>query len=252
MSFLRIERVSRRFGGIRALEDISLDIPQGCVFGVIGPNGAGKTTLINVLSGLIRPTSGKIWFRDERIDVLPAHAVAARGITRTYQGIKLFRALSARANVIVGQHLSARATVAEALVLAPRATSEERRLQARAEQLLSQVGLAGKGDIRADSLPYGDARRLEIARALGSSPSLLLLDEPVAGMNQIEVGRMQELIRELAAAGHTILLIEHHVGLVMSACERIAVLNFGHKIAEGTPDEVRANPEVVEAYLGRD
>jgi ABC-type branched-subunit amino acid transport system ATPase component len=252
VSFLRVEHLSRHFGGIRAVEDVSLEAPQGCVFGVIGPNGAGKTTLLNLLSGLLKPTSGEVWFRDERIDGLPAHAIAARGITRTYQNIKLFRGLSARENVVIGQHLVGRSSVAQAVFLAPAARAEERQLEARAEELLAQVGLAGKGGQRADFLSYGDARRLEIARALGARPALLLLDEPAAGMNPAEADRLLELIRELAAGGVTIVLVEHHVGLVMSACQRIAVLNFGVKIAEGSPDEIRGNAAVVEAYLGRE
>ncbi len=230
---------------------MSFELPRGIIFGIIGPNGAGKTTLINVLSGLIKPTSGTVTFQGERIENLPAHAVAARGITRTYQNLRLFKGVTARENVIIGQHLNGRSTLAGALIFSSRSRREESEKVHRANELLDLVGLLDKADVRADALSYGDARRLEIARALGSNPSLLLLDEPAAGMNHIEVEHLGGLIRKLADGDRSILLIEHHMGLVMSVCQRVAVLNFGEKLAEGSPAEVAANPAVIEAYLGQ-
>jgi ABC-type branched-subunit amino acid transport system ATPase component len=247
---LRLDAVSRTFGGVRALDGVSFAIGEGTIHGLIGPNGAGKTTAVNLISGLIRPSSGEIRFRDRRIDRLPAHRIAALGVRRTYQNIRLFPAMSAAENLLVGMHSVTRAALWQRLAYLPAARREEERARARSEALLRRVGLAARVDDLARNLSYGQQRRLEIARALASDPQLLLLDEPTAGMNPAEAGEVAALIRSMAGEGRTVLLVEHNMSLVMTVCERITVLDFGRVIAEGTPDEIRADPIVVEAYLG--
>ena len=251
-AILRLENTSRAFGGVRAVDGVSFAVRAGAIHGLIGPNGAGKTTALNLISGLMRPTGGTISFAGARIDRQPAYRIAAMGIRRTYQNIRLFPVMSAVENLIVGMHTVTRAPLWQRLVYAPAARREERETRARAAALLERVGLGRRLHEQARNLSYGEQRRLEIARALASDPRLVLLDEPTAGMNPREVEEVADLIRAMAAEGRTVLLVEHNMALVMSVCERITVLDFGRVIAEGTPAEVSANPAVITAYLGSD
>jgi branched-chain amino acid transport system permease protein len=248
---LRLEGVARTFGGVRALDGASFAVAAGEVHGLIGPNGAGKTTLLNLVSGLMRPSAGAILLDGARIDGLAPHRIAARGLARTFQHIRLFPALSVLENVLVGQHRVRRdASFLRRLLLRPSARAEEAAARERALALLRRVGLEARAHERASTLSYGEQRRVEVARALASEPRVLLLDEPTAGMNPVEVAAVGALVREVARAGHSVLLVEHNVKLVMAVCERITVLDFGRVIASGTPAEVVADPAVVTAYLG--
>jgi branched-chain amino acid transport system ATP-binding protein len=247
---LRVTGLTRHFGGLVAVNDVSFSIYPGEIYGLIGPNGAGKTTVINMLSGLLPPTRGAIEFKGRRIERLPAHRIAELGITRTYQNIRLFGAMSVLQNVVVGQHTRLKSSLAERLVFSPRVRNEERDARERALSLLAGVGLSGVAEQPAASLAYGNQRRLELVRALASHPQLLLLDEPAAGMNAAESQALRTRLRSLADSGLTLLVIEHDMALVMSLCDRIGVLNFGNMIAEGTPQEISSNPSVIEAYLG--
>ena len=248
---LAVRGVSCRFGGLVAVNDVSLEVAQGEIFGIIGPNGAGKTTLFNLITGLTRPSGGQVAYRGGDITGLPPHQIAGRGIARTFQNVRLFGTLSVLDNLLIAQHLRARAGIWSGLLALPAARAEEREIHRRAWELLELVGLADRAPERALSLPYGDQRRLEIARALALGPTTLLMDEPAAGMNPGEKRELSAFIREMRAQfGLTVLLIEHHVPLVMGLCDRVAVLNFGQLIALGDPGEVQHNPAVVEAYLG--
>ena len=247
---LVLDAVGRTFGGVRAVDGVSFAVRDGAIHGLIGPNGAGKTTALNLISGLMRPTSGTITFGDTRVDRLAAYRIAAMGIRRTYQNIRLFPAMSALENLIVGMHTVTRAPLWQRLIYAPGSRREEATTRERAGALLERVGLGRRMGELARNLSYGEQRRLEIARALASDPRLLLLDEPTAGMNPREVDEVAELIRSIAAEGRTVLLVEHNMALVMSVCERITVLDFGRVIAEGTPAEVSSDEAVITAYLG--
>jgi ABC-type branched-subunit amino acid transport system ATPase component len=247
---LRLERVSRSFGGVQAVDGASFAVRQGDIHGLIGPNGAGKTTLLNMVSGLIPLTSGSIFLADRKIDRLPPHRIAALGVARTYQNIRLFPELSALSNVIVGEHLRRKDTFLESLLFMPSARHEHEVARERARALLARVGLLERAEERAANLSYGEQRRVEIARALAADPAVLLLDEPTAGMNPAEVTAVGRLVAEVASQGHTVLLIEHNVKLVMSICRTVTVLDFGKVIAEGPPAAIASDPAVIAAYLG--
>jgi branched-chain amino acid transport system ATP-binding protein len=249
---LVLDKVSKRFGGLSVLEDVSFSVPAGTVFGLIGPNGAGKTTVFNLVTGLLAPTTGAIALNGESLLGLKSHRITRRGIARTFQNIRVFKEMTLRENVVVGMHAHLGYGTAQWLFGLQGYRAMERRAAERAEELLSWVGLAGKAHDIADNLSYGDQRKLELARALATDPKLLLLDEPVAGMNSGEKRELMAEIERIAARGYTIFMIEHDMRFVMGLCSRIAVLNFGRVIAEGTPEQIRGDPAVVEAYLGRE
>ena len=250
---LRADKVTMRFGGLIANKDVNFTIPRGSIVSLIGPNGAGKTTFFNQLTGMLTPTSGDIDFDGESLIGLSPHEIVERGIGRTFQNIRLFGAMTVLANVMVGHHVRMKASWWGSLLRTPSVRAEEEATRQRARELLRLVGLPRRYEEDwAKNLPYGDQRRLELARALASEPKLLLLDEPTAGMNPGETAQMTGLIKRLRdELNLTVLLIEHDMKVVMGISERITVLDHGELLAEGTPEEIRANPNVIEAYLGK-
>lgn len=250
MSLLRVEGLGKEFGGVRAVENLSFSVAPGMVHSIIGPNGAGKTTLLNLLTGVYVPTVGGIYFGGRELTGRPPHEYAAAGVARTFQNLQVFFNMSALENVMVGRYRHERCGLAAALLRFPAQARAESACRDAAAELLAFVGLGDYLVARADAMPYGALKRLEVARALATEPQLLLLDEPAAGLNPTETQEFDALIGKISARGVTVVLVEHNMRLVMGVSDHILVLDYGRKLAEGTAGEMRADPRVVEAYLG--
>lgn len=253
MSLLSLENVRKEFGGLVALHKVDFHVNEGEILGIIGPNGAGKTTLINVITGVYDVTEGKITLEDENLAPFNMHQIVQKGVSRTFQNIRLFDGMSVIENLVVGMHTKLEANFFQSIFPSKKEKEEERKAYEKSKELLELVGLQDSADVVATSLSYGEKRRLEIARAMAASPKILLLDEPAAGMNDSESRQLKDLIKKINKEyNKTIVIIEHDMNLMMSVCDRMVVLNFGEKIAEGFPREIQDNPAVIDAYLGED
>jgi branched-chain amino acid transport system ATP-binding protein len=250
-SLLEVRKISKHFGGVKAVDELSLAIPQGGLQALIGPNGSGKTTCINLITGCYRLSDGEIYFAGQRIDGLPRERIVQQGLARTFQNLRLFETLTVFDHVWMGQFSHCRVEFMRTVLRTQAARKETREAQDRSWELLELVGLKDKAQLLAKSLPYGQRRLLEIARALATQPKLLFLDEPAAGMSEEEIDKVIDLVRTIQKRGVTILLVEHRMRLVMNVSEHIIVLNYGKKIAEGSADDIQENQEVIAAYLGR-
>ncbi|MDI9332928.1 MAG: ABC transporter ATP-binding protein [Cytophagales bacterium] len=247
---LEVKSLCKSFGGLQAVQDVSFAVRKGEVHSLIGPNGAGKTTLINLLTGMYVPSAGEVWFQAKNITGFAPQKLAEDGLARTFQNLQIGMNMSAIENVMVGAHLRLRSSLLAGLLSLPRLRQDDRECRAEAKSMMNKVGLADYTDVAASQMPYGALKRLEIARALMMHPTLLLMDEPAAGLNPTETAQVGELIRQLASEGITTLLVEHDMPLVMRISDTITVLNHGKKLAEGTPAQMREHPDVVAAYLG--
>jgi len=252
MIMLRLNGITKIFGGLIALEDVSFSVKEGSITGIIGPNGAGKTTLFNIVTGLYTQTRGEVFLCGSNISLLNTEELAGMGLVRTFQNVELFRQMTVLENVMVGLHTRSRRGIFPCAFRLPGQMKEERYIREKSREWLDFTGLAGLADITAGNLPFGKGRLLEISRALAAEPKIILMDEPAAGLNSRETNELASLILKICQSGVTVVLVEHDMDLVMDICESIVVLNLGKKLAEGTPREIQENPQVISAYLGSD
>ncbi len=250
MTLLKVKNLEKQFGGLKAISDLSFSVPENIIFSIIGPNGAGKTTLFNLLTSIYKPSTGSIFFKDKEITGLPPFKIARLGMSRTFQNLQVFLNMSTIENVMVGCHLRSKAGLLASAIRLPSVIREEKEVRRMAEEALHFCGLSEYKDRPAAGLPYGLLKKLEVARSLASRPKLLLMDEPAAGLNDTETRELCQLIKRICESGITVLLVEHNMTLVMEISQRVLVLNYGRLLAEGPPEQIQKNPDVIAAYLG--